>query len=301
LTASIISIDEAFDADVQDYIDLLKPRVMSLVVFTGLCGLLMAPGSIHPVLAFSTILSIAVGAGAAGCLNMWWDRDIDALMTRTQNRPLPAGRIDPDSALAFGVILSVVSVMTMGVAIHWLAAGLLAVTILFYIFIYTMWLKRWTPQNIVIGGAAGALPPVIGWSAVTGTAPMEAWILFGIIFLWTPPHFWALSLYRHDDYARAKVPMLPVTAGIEATKRQIVLYTILLIILTLVPSVIGMATWVYGGFASVLGAGFLGLAWRVKLQDAAKPAMQLFAYSIIYLFALFLILTIDRIFFSLTI
>jgi protoheme IX farnesyltransferase len=296
LTASIISIDEAFDADVQDYIDLLKPRVMSLVVFTGLCGLLMAPGSIHPVLAFSAILSIAVGAGAAGCLNMWWDRDIDALMTRTQNRPIPAGRIDPDSALAFGVILSVVSVMTMGVAIHWLAAGLLAVTILFYIFVYTMWLKRWTPQNIVIGGAAGALPPVIGWSAVTGTVPGEAWILFGIIFLWTPPHFWALSLYRHDDYARAKVPMLPVTAGTEVTKRQIVLYTVLLILLTLVPSVIGMATWVYGGFASILGAGFLALAWRVKHQDAAKPAMQLFAYSIIYLFALFLGMTLDRIF-----
>jgi len=296
LTASLISIDETFDADVQDYIDLLKPRVMSLVVFTGLCGLLMAPGSIHPVLAFSAILSIAVGAGAAGCLNMWWDRDIDALMTRTQKRPLPAGRIDPDSALAFGVILSMVSVMTMGVAIHWLAAGLLAITILFYIFIYTMWLKRWTPQNIVIGGAAGALPPVIGWSAVTGTVPLEAWILFGIIFLWTPPHFWALSLYRHDDYARAKVPMLPVTAGIEATKRQIVLYTVLLILLTLVPTVIGMATWVYGGFASGLGAGFLSLAWRVKLQDAVQPAMQLFAYSIIYLFALFLMMTLDRIF-----
>jgi len=293
----MIPIDEAFDADVQDYFDLLKPRVMSLVVFTGLCGLLMAPGSVHPVLAFSAILSIAVGAGAAGCLNMWWDRDIDALMTRTQKRPIPGGRIDPNSALAFGVILSVMSVMTMGIAIHWLAAGLLATTILFYILIYTMWLKRWTPQNIVIGGAAGALPPVIGWSAVTGTVPLEAWILFGIIFLWTPPHFWALSLYRHDDYARAKVPMLPVTAGIEATKRQIVLYTVLLILLTLVPSVIGMATWVYGSFASVLGAGFLSLAWRVKLQDAPKPAMQLFAYSIIYLFALFLGMTIDRLFF----
>lgn len=297
MTVSTISIDKPFDADVRDYIDLLKLRVMSLVVFTGLCGLLMAPGSLHPVLAFSAILSIAVGAGAAGCLNMWWDRDIDAIMTRTQRRPIPAGRIDPDSALAFGVILSLASVMTMGVAIHWLAAGLLATTIVFYMLIYTMWLKRWTPHNIVIGGAAGALPPVIGWSAVTGTVPLESWILFGIIFLWTPPHFWALSLYRHDDYARAKVPMLPVVAGIESTKRQIVLYTILLVMLSVVPYVIGMTSWVYGCFASILGAGFFMLAWRVKKQTAAKSAMQLFAYSIIYLFALFLGMTIDRLFF----
>lgn len=295
MTASAISLDKSFDADVQDYLDLLKPRVMSLVVFTGLCGLLMAPGTLHPVLAFSAILSIAVGAGAAGCLNMWWDRDIDALMSRTKKRPIPQERVDPDSALAFGVILSVSSVITMGVAVHWLAAGLLAVTILFYVLVYTMWLKRWTPQNIVIGGAAGAFPPVIGWSAVTGTVPLEAWILFGIIFLWTPPHFWALALYSHEDYAKAKVPMLPVVAGISATKRQIVLYTILLTILSVVPSFIGMTSWVYGSFALLLGTGFLMLAWRVKCQNTPKPALQLFAYSIFYLFVLFLGMTMDRV------
>ena len=296
MTIAATASDQVLDGDVQDYFDLLKPRVMSLVVFTGLCGLLMAPGSIHPVLAFSAILSIAVGAGAAGCLNMWWDRDIDAIMVRTQKRPIPQGRIDPDSALAFGVILSLASVMTMGIAIHWLAAGLLAFTILFYVLIYTMWLKRWTPQNIVIGGAAGALPPVIGWAAVTGTVPVEAWILFGIIFLWTPPHFWALSLYRHDDYARANIPMLPVTAGVEATKRQIVLYTVLLGILSITPSLISMVSWVYGGIASVMGFAFLGLALHVKRQETAKSAMQLFAYSIIYLFVLFLVMTLDRMF-----
>jgi protoheme IX farnesyltransferase len=294
--ASISSFDEVFDADVQDYFDLLKPRVMSLVVFTGLCGLLMAPGSIHPVLGFSAILSLAVGAGAAGCLNMWWDRDIDAIMSRTQKRPIPSGRINPDSALSFGVILSLVSVVTMGIAIHWLAAGLLAFTILFYILIYTMWLKRWTSQNIVIGGAAGALPPVIGWAAVTDTLPLESWILFGIIFLWTPPHFWALSLYRHEDYARANVPMLPLTAGIQATKNHIILYTLLLVVLSLVPSLMGMVTWVYGSCAIILGTVFIALAWHVKRQELPKPAMQLFFYSILYLFVLFFAMTLDRIF-----
>lgn len=287
--------DASIGAEVKDYLDLLKPRVMSLVVFTGLCGLLMARGSLHPVLAFSAILSIAVGAGAAGCLNMWWDRDIDALMSRTKKRPIPLGSVDSDSALAFGVILSLASVITMGVAIHWLAAGLLTITILFYVLVYTMWLKRWTPQNIVIGGAAGAFPPVIGWASVTGAIPVEAWLLFGIIFLWTPPHFWALSLYNHEDYRRANVPMLPVVSGIEATKRQIVFYTVLLVILSIVPPFIGMTSWVYGSLAGLLGVGFLGLAWRVKSQDASKPAMQLFAYSILYLFALFLIMTLDRI------
>jgi protoheme IX farnesyltransferase len=295
-SASLIA-EGTCEASVQDYVSLLKPRVMSLVVFTGLCGLLMAPGSLHPVLSFSAILSIAIGAGAAGCLNMWWDRDIDAVMVRTKNRPIPIGRVDPDSALAFGVILSIISVMTMGIAIHWLAAGLLATTILFYMVIYTMWLKRWTPQNIVIGGAAGALPPVIGWSAVTGTAPMESWILFGIIFLWTPPHFWALSLYSHEDYKRANVPMLPVTAGLQSTKRQIVFYTILLTLLSLVPSFIGMASWVYGSIAGILGIGFFVLSLRVMQHESTKPAIQLFVYSIIYLFVLFLTITIDRLLF----
>ena len=298
MSVLVNSLSRTTDADVRDYLDLLKPRVMSLVVFTGLCGLLMAPGSIHPVLAFSAILSIAVGAGAAGCLNMWWDRDIDAIMSRTQKRPIPKGRVDPDSALAFGVILSLASVITMGIAIHWLAAGLLAATILFYVLIYTMWLKRWTPQNIVIGGAAGAFPPLIGWTCVTGTVPLEAWILFGIIFLWTPPHFWALSLYSHEDYRRANVPMLPVVGGVAATKRQIVLYTIALVMLSVVPAIIGMTSWAYGSFAILLGVGFLGLSWRVNCQDTPKPAMQLFAYSILYLFALFLGMTIDRLFCS---
>jgi protoheme IX farnesyltransferase len=296
MAALSLPLDQSPDADVQDYLALLKPRVMSLVVFTGLCGLLMAPGHLHPVLAFSAILAIAVGAGAAGCLNMWWDRDIDAIMGRTQKRPLPQGRVDPDSALAFGVILSISSVLTMGVSIHWLAATLLAITILFYVLIYTMWLKRWTPHNIVIGGVSGALPPVIGWSAVTGTVPLEAWVLFGIIFLWTPPHFWALSLYSHKDYARANVPMLPVTSGIGATKRQILFYTVLLVALSLVLPIIGMATWAYGCLASALGIGFLILAWRVKREDSPKPAIQLFVYSIFYLFILFLGMTLDRMF-----
>jgi heme o synthase len=296
ITLNANSLKTMDDASLQDYIDLLKPRVMSLVVFTGLCGMLMAPGSLHPVLAFTAILCIAVGAGAAGCLNMWWDRDIDAVMLRTRNRPLPQGKVDPDSALAFGVILSFGSVVTMGVTIHWLAAGLLAVTILFYLFVYTIWLKRQTPQNIVIGGAAGALPPVIGWAAVTGTTPFEAWILFWIIFLWTPPHFWALSLYRCDDYIKAKIPMLPVTAGLTATKRQIMIYTILLTLLSLVPLVINMVTWMYGITAIILGVGFLGLAWRVMYQETNKAALQLFAYSIVYLFILFFMMTLDRLF-----
>jgi protoheme IX farnesyltransferase len=287
-------VSDSSNAEVKDYIDLLKPRVMSLVVFTALCGLLMAPGSIHPILAISAILAIAVGAGAAGCLNMWWDRDIDAIMSRTQKRPIPSGRVDADSALAFGVILSLASLITMGVAIHWLAAGLLAITILFYVLVYTMWLKRWTPQNIVIGGASGAFPPMIGWAAVTGTVPIEAWILFGIIFLWTPPHFWALSLYNHEDYRLAKVPMLPVVAGSAATKRQIIFYSLALVILSMVPAFIGMTSWAYGSLAILLGAGFLALAWRVKRQDIAKPAMQLFGYSIFYLFVLFLGMTMDR-------
>ncbi|MGV8948663.1 MAG: heme o synthase [Candidatus Paracaedibacter sp.] len=292
--SSHLFVHDTSNASVQDYMALLKPRVMSLVVFTGLCGLLMAPGSIHPILAISAILAIAVGAGAAGCLNMWWDRDIDAIMLRTQKRPIPSGRVDPDSALAFGVILSLASLITMGIAIHWLAAGLLGITILFYVLVYTMWLKRWTPQNIVIGGASGAFPPVIGWAAVTGTVPIEAWILFGIIFLWTPPHFWALSLYNHEDYRLAKVPMLPVVAGSAATKRQIIFYSLALVILSMVPAFIGMTSWAYGSLAILLGAGFLALAWRVKRQDIAKPAMQLFGYSIFYLFVLFLGMTMDR-------
>lgn len=276
-----------------DYIALLKPRVMSLVVFTGLCGLLMAPGSVHPLIGFIAILCITVGAGASGCLNMWYDRDIDCLMSRTKNRPLPQKRIDPDNALAFGVILSVASVLVMGVVVSWLCSALLAFTIFFYIVIYSMWLKRSTPQNIVIGGAAGALPPVIGWAAVTNSTPLEAWILFAIIFIWTPPHFWALALYRHQDYIDANVPMLPVVAGEKATKRQICLYSMALIFMTIVPYYVGMSSLFFMGFAGALGVVFLGLAARVYVSSFPKDAMMLFAYSILYLFLIFLGMTLD--------
>lgn len=275
-----------------DYITLLKPRVMSLVVFTGLCGVLMAPGHIHPLLGFTAVLCIALGAGAAGCLNMWYERDVDALMHRTQKRPLPQRRLSPTNALAFGVWMACGSVVIMGIGVRWQAALWLAITIVFYVFIYTMILKPRTPQNIVIGGASGALPPLIGWVAVTGQTSMEAWLLFAIIFLWTPPHFWALSLYRSDDYARANIPMLPVVAGQDATKKQIVLYSLLMVSISLFPQWIGMASAVYTGIAAVLGLVFIALSLRVLKSQ--RHAMQLFAYSIFYLFILFLILTLDR-------
>lgn len=282
--------------DLKDYIILLKPRVMSLVVFTSLCGLLMAPGHIHPLMGFISILCIAIGAGASGCLNMWYDRDIDAVMPRTQNRPLPAGLIHPDNALSFGIILSVASVLVMGVAVGWLPAFWLAFTIGFYVLIYTMWLKRWTPQNIVIGGASGALPPLIGWCSVTGNTPVEAWILFLIIFLWTPPHFWALALHRNEDYQRANVPMLPVVSGIQTTKIQIFLYSLLLVGVTLVPPFIKMTTLFYGWGAGILGVVFIYLAVDILLSKETCRSMRLFGYSILYLFALFLIMTVDRVF-----
>lgn len=279
--------------DLGDYIALLKPRVMSLSIFTAICGILMAPGHIHPFLGFITVLCISVGAGASGCLNMWYDRDIDAVMKRTKDRPLPAGRIDPDNALAFGMVLSGASVMVLGIAVSWLSAALLAFTIFFYVVIYTVWLKRSTAQNIVIGGAAGALPPVIGWSAVTGNAGVEPWILFTIIFLWTPPHFWALSLYRHDDYLKANIPIMPVVAGEDSTKRQIIFYSLVTVLATIVPYFISMASVVYLGFALFLGSIFLLLAVQLYKADGAKGAMRLFGYSITYLFLIFLSLTID--------
>ncbi|HZB93638.1 MAG TPA: heme o synthase, partial [Stellaceae bacterium] len=226
---------------VGDYVALLKPRVMSLVVFTGFVGLYLAPGHIHPVLAAIAVLCIAVGAGAAGAINMWYDRDIDAVMRRTQGRPLPAGRMAPGEALGFGCVLAGGSVLVMGLAVNWAAAALLALTIAFYVFVYTIWLKRRTPQNIVIGGAAGAFPPIVGWAAVTGDVGVPALLLFAIIFFWTPPHFWALALYRSGDYARAGVPMLPVVAGAKETRRQIVIYTLLLLPLSLVPWWIGFS------------------------------------------------------------
>jgi len=257
MTDRSIAIDPsaiaASDAGVGDYFALLKPRVMSLVVFTGFSGLYLAPGSLHPVLAVTAVLCIALGAGAAGAINMWYDRDIDVLMSRTRMRPVADGRIEPGVALGFGVSLAVASVGLMGLAINLTAAALLALTILFYVFVYTMWLKRRTPQNIVIGGAAGALPPVIGWAAVTGGIDLLPIILFMIVFIWTPPHFWALALYRSGDYEAAGVPMLPVVAGRDETRRQILLYSLVLVPLTLIPSLLGLAGVIYGVGAALLG------------------------------------------------
>ena len=275
---------------VSDYFALLKPRVMSLVVFTGLVGLAVAPGSIHPVLAFTALLCIAVGAGASGAINMWYDADIDAVMERTKERPIPSGRVTANEALAFGTVLSVASVVLMGLAINYVAAALLALTIGFYVFVYTMWLKRRTPQNIVIGGAAGAFPPMIGWAAVTGDVSAESLVLFAIIFMWTPPHFWALSLWRDIDYAKAGVPMLPVVAGRDVTRRQIVLYSALLFPVAVMPYLLGYAGIVYGIGSTLLSGLFLLLSlkvWRSKDEASAK---QLFAYSLLYLFLLFAIL-----------
>jgi len=286
--------DESALAAAADFLALLKPGVMSLVVFTGLVGLILAPGQISPSTAFIAILCIAVGAGASGAINMWYDADIDAIMTRTATRPIPAGRVAPGEALGFGVVLAALSLMVMGLFVNWLSAALLVFTIGFYVFVYTMWLKRRTPQNIVIGGAAGAFPPVIGWAAVTGDISLYPILMFAIVFMWTPPHFWALALYRSGDYARAGVPMLPVVAGLPETRRQILIYSILLVPLTLTPWLLGLAGPVYGVPAAALGALFLVLALRVYRRLDAPPAMQLFGYSILYLFALFALLGCER-------
>jgi protoheme IX farnesyltransferase len=295
--------DAFLETDYRDWITLLKPRVLTLVVFTGLIGLIVAPGHLHAVLAFTAILCITVGAGACGAINMWYDRDIDAIMHRTRRRPIPAGRIEPGAALGFGVTLAVGSVIVMGLAVNIPAALILALSICFYVFVYTIWLKRRTPQNIVIGGAAGAFPPVIGWAAVAGSVDLVPLILFGIIFIWTPPHFWSLALWANDDYRRAGVPMLPVVSGARETRRQILLYTIVLIPLTLVPYFIGFSGLPYGIVAGLLGLGFLLKAYRVMAdrQDATgksltadKPAKAAFKYSIYYLFALFGALALDH-------
>jgi protoheme IX farnesyltransferase len=279
------------EATAGDFFALLKPRVMSLVVFTAFVGLIAAPVTVNPLLAVIAILSIAIGAGASGALNMWYDADIDAVMTRTASRPVPAGRILPGEALSFGLVLSVLSVMTLGVLANWLAASLLAFTIFFYVVVYTMWLKRWTPQNIVIGGAAGAIPPVIGWAAVTGTVSLESLVLFLIIFLWTPPHFWALALFKSEDYARAGIPMMPNVAGQASTRRQIFAYALILAPVGVLPWVLGFTTPAYGAVAVLLGAGFVWYAWKVlQMADddrVMKPAKALFGYSLLYLFAIF--------------
>jgi protoheme IX farnesyltransferase len=303
-----LSMSDDLDlSEARDWIALLKPRVMSLVVFSGLVGLLVAPGGIHPVLAVTAILCIAVAAGASGAINMWYDRDIDAVMRRTANRPIPAGRIRPQAALSFGVFLAVASVIMMGLATNIVAAFALAGSIAFYVFIYTMWLKRRTPQNIVIGGAAGAFPPLIGWAAVTGNVSIEALVMFAVIFVWTPPHFWALSLYASGDYQRAGVPMLPVVSGAKETRRQIWLYSLLLVPVSLAPVAIGMSGLAYGAAALVLGGFFLHYMWRVKrdTQDEAgvsltkdAPARAAFRFSILYLFALFTALAADKLVFG---
>jgi heme o synthase len=279
------------EADVADYIALLKPRVMSLVIFTALVGLMIAPGHVHPVLAFTSILCIAVGAGASGALNMWYESDIDAKMSRTANRPIPRGRITRPEALAFGMTLAFFAVMTLGILVNWTAGALLAFTIFFYVVIYTMALKRWTAQNIVIGGAAGALPPVVAWAAATGSLSVEPVLLFLIIFFWTPPHFWALALFRSDDYARAGVPMLPVVAGPDATRLQILLYTVVLVAVAVAPWPLGYFDAVYGVSSLILGSGMLALAINVyrhrEGRQALRATRRLFAFSIVYLFVLF--------------
>ena len=283
------------EASLADYVALLKPRVMSLVVFTGFVGMMLAPGSPHPVLALVAVLCIAIAAGASGAINMWYDRDIDALMTRTRDRPIPAGRMAPGAALGFGVVLAVGSVTVMALALNVVAAALLALTIAFYVFVYTVWLKRRTPQNIVIGGAAGAFPPMVGWAAATGEVTLGSIALFALIFMWTPPHFWALALYREGDYARAGVPMLPVVAGARETKKQILIYTALLIPVSLAPWALGIVGWAYGTVALALGGVFMALAVKIWFDDTERSARRTFLFSIIYLFALFAAMMADAV------
>ncbi len=282
-----------------DYFELMKPRVMYLVIFTAIIGMLMAPGNINPLIGFIAILCISVGAGASGALNMWYDQDIDRVMARTANRPIPDGRVEAHQALAFGSILSIFSVIVLGVMVNWLAAFLLAFTIFFYAVIYTMWLKRSTPQNIVIGGAAGAFPPMIGWAAVTGNVTIESVVLFAIIFLWTPPHFWALALFRMQDYENADVPMMPNVQGKKSTRFQIFLYALVLGVTGVLPAVLGFASLAFGVFATLLGALFISFAWKVWRLGSAdnKYAHErcLFGFSIFYLFALFAALGVDAI------
>jgi heme o synthase len=290
--------DGVSDASVRDFIALLKPRVMTLVVFTALVGMVAAPGAIHPGLAAIAILCIALGGGASGALNMWYDADIDAVMHRTAKRPIPSGKVLPGEALGFGLFLSAVSVITLGMATNWVAAGLLAFTIFFYVAVYTMWLKRRTPQNIVIGGAAGAFPPMIGWAAVTGGFSLESALMFAIIFIWTPPHFWALALVKKDDYGNAGVPMLPNVIGDDATRRQIMLYTIAMAAIGCAPTFLGYNSLVYLAVAAAGGVWMLWLAVEILRHregpKAARACWRMFGHSMIYLFALFLAIMLDK-------
>ena len=291
-------LDQPFSASPADYFALLKPRVMSLVVFTALAGLLLAPQPPHPVIALAALLAIAIGGGASGALNMWYEADIDGIMSRTRGRPIPAGRLGGDEALAFGLVLAGASVVTLGLVANWLAAALLAFTIFFYVVIYTMWLKRVTPWNIVIGGAAGALPPIVAYAAATGEISVASVVLFAIVFMWTPPHFWALALVKNEDYTRAGVPMLPVVAGPDRTRLEILVYTLALVPLGLAPYLLGFASAFYGAAAVVLGAAFIWFSWRVYAlrhgAAASKAAWRLFGFSIAYLFLLFAIIVIER-------
>ena len=288
----------ANEGTLRDYIALLKPRVMSLSIFTALAAMVAAPGTMHPLIGFTALIFIALGAGAAGALNMWYDADIDSIMSRTALRPIPQNRILPEEALTFGLVLAAGSVFCLGVLVSWVASGLLAFTIGFYVFIYTMWLKRRTPQNIVIGGAAGAFPPMIGWAAATGTVSLESVLMFTIIFLWTPPHFWALALYRSRDYERAGIPMLPVVAGKNETRSQILIYSVLMVVSGIAPAFVGLGGNAYLAVSLLLGAVFLYYAvmvYRRREGHAAdKAARALFAYSIFYLFALFAMLLLEH-------
>ena len=290
----------ALPADWRDFFALTKPRVMTLVIFTGVCGLLAAPGTINPVIGFAAILCIALGAGGAAALNMWWEADLDSGMRRTRNRPLPMGRLAKGDALSFGIVLSAASVMVMGLAVHWLAAAMLAVSIVYYAVVYTIWLKPRTPQNIVIGGGAGAFPPLIGWIAVTGEITAMPILLFAIIFMWTPPHFWALALFVKMDYANVGVPMMPVVRGERSTRRQILAYSVLLVPVAVAPWLIGGTGPVYGVAALVLTVAFAALSIPVAMRepgpdgDAMQPEKRLFKFSIVYLFALFAMLVVDR-------
>jgi heme o synthase len=299
MPATAVSTNPALPADWRDFVALTKPRVMSLVVYTGLAGLLAAPGHVHPVIGFTAILCIALGAGACGALNMWYEADLDRHMKRTQDRPLPAGRMERQSALHFGVGVGAFSVLTMGLAVNVLAAAILAASILFYVLIYTVWLKRRTPQNIVIGGAAGAFPALIGWAAVTGRIDLLPVLLFALVFLWTPPHFWALALFVRTDYAAAGVPMLPVVAGARATRRQVFAYSLPMAAVAIAPWPLGLTGVIYGITALLLSGWFLLLAAQVARstesdQAAMIPERRLFKFSVLYLFVLFGAVAADR-------